>query len=60
MRLFFFFLANTSSYGKERLTVLKKNIYILQDLKEQVGVFSGGCSLSLGDPSPGEGEFGVG
>ena len=35
------FWVNTFSQVKEHLTVLKKNIQTLQDLKEQVGAFSG-------------------
>ena len=35
------FWVNTFSQFKEHLTVLKKNIQTLQDLKEQVGAFSG-------------------
>jgi len=54
------FWLNTSSQVKKSLTVLKKNIQILQDLKEWPGEFLGWLQSLLGDFSPGKQEFGVG
>ena len=54
------FWVNTPNQIKESFTALKKSIQILWDLEEWAGVFSGWLQSLLGDPSPGEREFGVG
>ena len=53
------FWVNISSQVKESLTVLKKNIQILQDLKERAAEFSRWLQSLFGGSS-GDGEFGVG
>jgi len=54
------FWVNISSQVKESLTVLKKNIQILQDLKERAAEFLRWLQSLFGGSSPGDGEFGVG
>ena len=55
-----FFWVNISGEVKESLRVFKKNIQALQDHKEWAGEFLEVATALLGDPSPGEGKFGLG